>query len=234
MSDSPTLPPRPEPPRRVADAATAWLAWFGPARLAVTVLSVLLVAAAGYWLVRAPAPPPEAALPVAAGSVPAVTLAPPVPVEPSSAGSAAASTVVVHVAGAVHAAGVHELSAGARVHAAIAAAGGATDDADLDGLNLAAPVVDGQRIYVPVHGEVDPATVSTGPVGDAGEASGPLDLNDATASQFETLPGVGPSTAAAIVDDRTRNGPFASVDELDRVPGIGPAKLAAIRDLVTV
>ena len=65
-------------------------------------------------------------------------------------------------------------------------------------------------------------------------ASGPVDLNTATAADLETLPGVGPATAAAIVDDRTRNGPFASVDDLDRVPGIGPAKLAALRDQVTV
>src|SRR5690606_40618425 len=64
--------------------------------------------------------------------------------------------------------------------------------------------------------------------------SSDLDLNTATAEQLESLPGVGPSTAAAIVDDRDRNGPFASVDDLDRVPGIGPTKLAALRDLVTV
>jgi len=64
--------------------------------------------------------------------------------------------------------------------------------------------------------------------------AGPVDVNTASAEQFETLPGVGPATARAIVDDRQRNGPFASVDELERVPGIGPAKLAALRELVTV
>ena len=66
------------------------------------------------------------------------------------------------------------------------------------------------------------------------QPSGPVDLNTATVADLEQLPGVGPATAAAIVDDRTRNGPFASVDDLDRVTGIGPAKLAALRDLVTV
>ena len=64
--------------------------------------------------------------------------------------------------------------------------------------------------------------------------SGPVDLNTATAEQLETLPGVGPATAAAIIDDRRRHGPFAAVADLERVPGIGPAKLAAIADLVTV
>ena len=61
-----------------------------------------------------------------------------------------------------------------------------------------------------------------------------MNVNTATAAELESLPGVGPATAAAIVDDRTRNGPFASVDDLERVPGIGPAKLAALRDQVTV
>jgi competence protein ComEA len=122
------------------------------------------------------------------------------------------------------------------VHTAIDAAGGATTVADLDGLNLAAPVVDGQRIYVPIAGEVDPVAVPSGPVagGDPSAPDAPIDLNRAGIADLETLPGIGPATAAAIVDDRDRNGPFASVDDLDRVPGIGPAKLGALRDLVTV
>jgi competence protein ComEA len=69
---------------------------------------------------------------------------------------------------------------------------------------------------------------------DGAGASRPIDLNTATASELETLPGVGPATAAAIVDDRERHGPFAAVGDLERVPGIGPAKLAAIVDRVTV
>jgi competence protein ComEA len=151
----------------------------------------------------------------------------------------APGVVVVHVAGAVVAPGVHTMGAGDRVSDAVAAAGGAVPEADLDGLNLAAPLADGQRVYVPRIGEVDPASVpngpspSGGPLGSAAPA-GPVDVNRATADELEALPGVGPATAAAIVDDRDRNGPFASVDDLDRVSGIGPAKLAALRDLVTV
>jgi competence protein ComEA len=145
--------------------------------------------------------------------------------------------VVVHVAGRVSDPGVYELRPGDRIVDAVAAAGGATPDADLDGLNLAASIADGQRIYVPAHGEIDPASVPTGapvPPDGLGAGSGPVDLNSATTEQLETLPGVGPATAAAIVDDRDRNGPFASVDDLERVPGIGPAKLDAIREQVTV
>jgi competence protein ComEA len=236
MSEPTELPPRPDPPRRVRDVLAAWIDWLGPARLIAGALSVAAVAAGGYWLVRPPAPAPEAGLPVAVADAPPLSTLP-TPV-PSSPPAAAPASVVVHVAGAVRRPGVHELDGRARVHAAIDAAGGANPDADLDGLNLAATVVDGQRIYVPRAGEVDPAAVpSGGGSADSPRAdppAGPIDLNRATASELDALPGVGPATAAAIVDDRLRNGPFASVDDLDRVPGIGAAKLDALRDLVTV
>lgn len=243
------LPPRPEPPRRWSETLQAWLAWFGPARLIVSATSVVVVAAGVAWLVRAPSPTTEAGLPfstassvVASAPSPnggvgaAATLPPP---SPPDTAVASAGPVIVHVAGEVALPGVYELAAADRVHAAIEAAGGPTAAADLDGLNLAAAVADGQRIYVPVRGEIDPATVPSGPTVSASSGvdevtSGPLDLNTATASQLETLPGVGPATAAAIIDDRRRHGPFAAVADLERVPGIGPAKLAAIADLVTV
>jgi competence protein ComEA len=227
------------------------LAWFGPARLIVSAFSVVVVAAGVAWLVRAPAPSTEAGLPFstaasASASAPgssspadsgSVATLPP-PAAPPTSSETSLGPVIVHVAGAVVAPGVYELSAGARVHAAIESAGGATSAADLDGLNLAAGVADGQRIYVPVQGEIDPATVPSGSIAAdvAGDevATGPIDLNTATAEQLETLPGVGPATAAAIIDDRRRHGPFAAVADLERVPGIGPAKLAAIVDRVTV
>lgn len=234
MSELPALPPRPDPPRHISGTVAAWLSWFGPARLVASALAVAVLGAGVFWLVRAPAPAPEAGLPVAvAVSQPAVTLAPPAT---TTGDDDSAVVVVVHVAGAVLRPGVHELAPWARVHTAIDAAGGPTLAADLNGLNLASPVVDGQRIYVPVAGEVDPAAVASNlPADDSATGpTGPIDVNRADAAQLEALPGVGPATAAAIIDDRARNGPFATVDDLDRVAGVGPAKLAALRDLVTV
>ena len=150
----------------------------------------------------------------------------------------AAAVVQVHAAGAVVAPGVHRLPAGARVADLVAAAGGLTPDADVDRVNLAAVLVDGSRVYVPRRGESSvpnvPAEVGAG--GGAGPSTpkGPVDLNTATVEELDTLPGVGPTTAQAIIDHRTRNGPFRSVDDLAKVRGIGPAKLAELRPLVTV
>jgi competence protein ComEA len=120
---------------------------------------------------------------------------------------------------------------------AITAAGGALPEADLDAVNLAAPVIDGSRIYVPRVGEVVPAVVAGGGgagSGPGGSAAGPVDLNTATAEQLDALPGIGPATARAIVTHRQANGPFRSVEDLLDVKGIGPAKLEQFRSLVTV
>jgi competence protein ComEA len=143
--------------------------------------------------------------------------------------------VLVHVAGAVVEPGVYELGADARVRDVIVAAGGPTETADWNALNLAAVVADGVKVYVPSLGEELPPSLvaSSGGTGTAQRPAGPIDLNVATADELEALPGVGPATASAIVVDRERNGPFLDVDDLDRVPGIGPAKLDALRDLVT-
>jgi competence protein ComEA len=218
----------------LSDRVGAWFAWFGMGRLLAAASCTAIVVAGGIWLLRSPTPPAEAGLPFvsASSASPTATLVEPVAVPTSMH----PPRVIVHVAGAVRFGGVFELDTGDRVNDAVMAAGGATPDADLEGLNLAAPLVDGMRVYVPLTGEVDPATVATGgpQIGVPGEPVGPLDLNRATVAQFETLPGVGPATAAAIVNDRDLHGPFASVDDLDRVPGIGPSKLSALRDLVTV
>jgi competence protein ComEA len=101
-------------------------------------------------------------------------------------------------------------------------------------LNLAAPIADGQRIAVPRIGMPDPAPVAgEAPIG-GGTGTGPLDLNTATATDLETLPGIGPTLAEAIVRERERRGGFASVEDLKQVRGIGEARFADIRELVVV
>lgn len=140
--------------------------------------------------------------------------------------------VVAHVAGAVARPGLYRLGGAPRIADALDAAGGPAPDADLDAVNLAAPVVDGERIYVPRKGEAQPP-IAAGPSRGAGTTA-PLDLNTATAEQLEELPGVGPSTAAAIVAYRKENGRFRSVDELLEVRGIGEARLAELRPKVRV
>lgn len=231
---------RPAPVPPVTDRLRAWISWFGLARLVLAAVSTVIVCIGAFWLVRTPSPPAEAVLPMTGGAtVPLATLAPP---GASSVGIGAHVTevpepVLVHVAGAVEAPGVYRLGSQGRVHDAIEAAGGPTDVAELDLLNLAAPVADGSRVYVPERGELlgaSPGDVTLLDGGGASEdaSSGPVDINVADAALLETLPGVGPATAAAIVNERTEHGPFLVVDDLERVPGIGPAKLAALRDLV--
>jgi competence protein ComEA len=136
---------------------------------------------------------------------------------------------VVHVAGAVAQPGLYRLPEGSRIDDAIAEAGGAKPKAELDLVNLAAPLADGQQVVVPLRG-------SAGAVGgvEAGAASpgGKVHLNSATLEQLDELPGVGPVTAQQILAYRDANGAFRSVDELDAVPGIGPATLEQLRPLV--
>ncbi len=156
--------------------------------------------------------------------------------------------IVVHVAGAVGTPGVVELPGSSRVVDAVHAAGGLRADADPDRVNLAAPVADGHRVVIPVIGQPSPSelvapdapagTGGSGPPDPAdpsnGAPGGLIDLNTADAAALDELPGVGPSTAAAIIAHREKEGPFTSVDALLDVRGIGEAKLEALRDLVTV
>jgi len=131
--------------------------------------------------------------------------------------------VTVHVSGAVTRPGLVTLDAEARVADAIVAAGGATADAQLGALNLAAPLGDGARLVVPgADAEVD------------GGTDGVVRINSASAKDLEQLPGVGPVLAARIAAYRDENGPFEAVEDLLAVPGIGESKLAALRDSVLV
>ena len=143
--------------------------------------------------------------------------------------------VVAHVAGAVVRPGLYRLGGSPRVADALDAAGGPAPDADLDAVNLAAAVADGERVYLPRRGEVPPPAAGAGVAsGGASGSAGPVDINTATAEQLEALPGVGPSTASAILASRQEHGRFRSVDELLEVRGIGEAKLAEIRPKVRV
>ncbi len=133
--------------------------------------------------------------------------------------------VVVDVTGAVARPGVYRLPAGARVTDALARAGGATGGALLEAINRAARLADGQQVVVPKKG---PGGVPLAGGGVAGEA-GPISLGTATVEQLEEIDGIGPVTAAAIVEYRDQQGGLASVDQLDQVSGIGPATMESLR-----
>lgn len=168
--------------------------------------------------------------------------APAVTAETSFAASTpelAADSVFVHIDGAVVAPGVYELTGALpRVNDAVIAAGGLAGDADTSALNLAAVLSDGEKIHVPRQGEAVAAGqtssgAASGPdVG--GSSSGVININTATAEELDSLPGIGPSTAAAIVEDRERNGPFASPEDLMRVSGIGEGKFSKLKDQIRV
>lgn len=196
-----------------------------PARLVTGGLLAAVAVVMAIAVLRGPPAPVELAIPQAGG--------PGDPAATSSTATTTPSQVLVHAAGAVRVPGVYSLVAGARVADVVQAAGGPLDDAQLDRLNLAAPVVDGQQVYVPRQGEAVPevagATGGAEPTGDT-----KVNVNTASADQLDTLPGVGPATAAAILDERDRRGTFSSVEDLLDVRGIGEAKLEGLRDLVTL
>lgn len=214
-----------------------------PAVLARVGLAVVLLGAlvAGGVLLTgvltAPADPTEPAEPTLPLPQASPTSAGDDAAAPSAGPVATAQVVLVHVAGAVTAPGLVQLQPGDRVADAIDAAGGAVPAADLDRVNLAAPVADGERLYVPAAGETPPA-VPGAPAG-AGEAataggSAVVNVNTADSQELETLPGIGPARAADIIAHREQEGPFQSVADLLQVPGIGPATLDRLRDQVSV
>ena len=186
-------------------------------------------------------------LQVGAAEEPAVTPTLPLPSTAASAPAdgghspdesevtSASAVLYVHVAGAVIEPGLVQLAPGERVADAIEAAGGAADAADLDRVNLAAAVTDGEQVYVPAEGERPPALpeTTTGPgAGDAEASAAVVDVNNAPAEELETLPGIGSARAADIIDYREREGPFQSAEDLLQVPGIGPATLDRLRERI--
>lgn len=153
-----------------------------------------------------------------------VSSAPPTGGDFSFSSDGGGSDVVVDVAGAVARPGVYRLPAGARVIDAVERAGGGTEGALLEAINLAARLADGQQVVVPQRG---PGGAPLGATGVASE-EGPISLGTATIEQLDTIDGIGPVTAQDIVEFRDEHGGLASVDQLDQVSGIGPATMESL------
>lgn len=156
-----------------------------------------------------------------------ITLQPRPTAEPATPTPAA---INVYVSGAVHKPDVYTLALNSIVKDAIAAAGGATADADLDRINLALRVSDQMHIHVPRLGEVLPTPDKKSPA----TLSAPININTATLEELDTLPGIGPVLAKVIVDYRTQHGPFKKIEDINNVKGIGDALYAKIKDLITI
>jgi len=238
----PELPPRPNewgsPLERLVDRVRELR---GDPRVGIAALLVVALAAGLIWYRlgagdggessttrRAPTSTTPAADSTGAGSS-------------ATSGSSSGATkkgerATVHVAGAVTKPGVYDLDAGARVIDAIEAAGGGAPDADLNRLNLAAKVADGQRVLVQRVGEAAPAGSASPGASGGGSAdpSGLVSLNSATQVELEALPGIGPTLAGAIIAERERRGGFRSVNELRDVRGIGEKRFADLKDKVTI
>jgi competence protein ComEA len=187
--------------------------------IGLVALIAVTLGGAGVWYVRSLPRPVEVATAPSGETASA----------PASASPSPEVVVLVDVAGWVRRPGVYEFTEGARVIDAIDAAGGARSGALLEALNLAAPLTDGTQILVPREGQEGAAPVTGGAV-----AGGLVNVNSAIATELEELPGIGEVIAQRIIDYRTENGPFATVDELLEVSGIGDVILESIRELVTV
>ena len=198
------------------------------------------VAASAQASARSPAPGPggggaglaSSAVPASSGGA------------TSGGDTAGSGQIVVDVDGAVAHPGLYKLPPDSRVQAALAAAGGLSPQADVHRINRAAKLHDGQKLYVLSQGESTPPQAASsgqgcegqactsaegGVAGSDAEGQGLVNINTANAVQLTQLPGVGPAIAQKIIDYRTANGPFTSVDDLTKVPGIGAAKLAQIK-----
>ena len=221
---------------------TDFIQWIGLSRILASAFGVLVMVIGVWWVVRVPPPPPEATIPFASSTIATDSL--------KTNPELLMANITVYVSGEVVKPGVYVLLATSRIIDALQAAGGPTTAADLVVVNLAAPLVDATQVFIPRIGSTPRATLprphaginlpTTGTSGGVSVGSGVtsaigiVDINSATLSDLDALPGVGPSTAQAIIDYRIANGPYASVDDLLNVRGIGPSKLAAMRARVRV
>ncbi|MEN4013208.1 MAG: helix-hairpin-helix domain-containing protein [Bellilinea sp.] len=141
------------------------------------------------------------------------------------------ANIWVHVAGSVQKPGLVSLPPGSRIEQAIQAAGGFNLDAQVNSLNLAARLADGQKLYIPSTSEtITPEAILL----DQPPQTNKIDINIATSEQLETLPGIGPSKANDIITYRQNQGRFVTIEDILKVPGIGPATLEGIRDFIVV
>jgi competence protein ComEA len=221
---------------------TDFIQWIGLSRILASAFGVLVMVIGVWWVVRVPPPPPEATIPFASSTIATDSL--------NTNPELLMANITVYVSGEVVKPGVYVLLATSRIIDALQAAGGPTSAADLVVVNLAAPLVDATQVFIPRIGSTPRATLprphaginlpTTGTSGGVSVGSGVtfangiVDINSATLADLDALPGVGPSTAQAIIDYRIANGPYVSVDDLLNVRGIGPSKLAAMRARVRV
>ena len=199
--------------------------WWGVKRVVGGVIGALGAALVVYFAVRVEPPPVEQSIPMPIPASSALIGA--------SSGPSPSELLTVHVGGEVQHPGVYTLQGGSRVIDAVEAAGGVTSRAFPDAINLAAPLVDAVQVIVPRKGSPivhrpEQAAAIAAPAGNA-----LVNINSASASELDELPGVGPATAKAIVETRAKKGSFGSAEDLLDVPGIGQAKLAQIRSLIT-
>ena len=201
-----------------------------PVLIGCTVCMVLVILAISFMLVSALNEP---VLTIDKGSASSADAA-----SDAAASSDAQKTIFVHVAGRVASSGLYELPDKARLQQAIEAAGGFSEDADTDSLNLARTLSDGEQIIVPGRAESDQGggaeTTSAGATAASGQASSKVNINTASSEALQTLKGIGASTAQRIIDDRTANGPYKTIEDLKRVSGIGDKRFAAIESDICV
>ena len=242
---------------RLRSRVAAAIDWYGPARAFATAGSVLVVCIGAWWLLRAPSHPLENSLPFA-GSTSSGAQVTGTLVAPTIGLPLDNRDITVHVVGAVVAPGVYTISSASRVVDAVGAAGGPASNADLSSLNMALPLADADQVFVPARGStairsVPPVTKvrrtnptvatvaqaiaaasTTVAASGAASSNGVVNINIADAGALESLPGVGPATAKAIIAHRTANGPFGKPEDLLQVKGIGDGKFAAMRQFVSV